>query len=63
MFRCLRATPRKFIGLRVAVFAIGMIYVLGTTTTIQSFGLAFEALAQIGKTMQQIAGTTPKLNE
>jgi hypothetical protein len=63
MFRHLRATPRKFIGLRVIVIVLGMIYVLATTTTIQSFGLAFDALAKIGETIQQVSGTTPKLNE
>jgi len=63
MFRRLRTAPRKFVGLRVVVFAVGLTFVLATTTTIQTFGLAFAALTKIGDAVQQISGTTPKLNE
>lgn len=59
IFRRLLATPRKFIALRVVVFAVGLTYVLATTTTIQTIGLAFAALTKIGETIQQISGTTP----
>lgn len=59
IFLRLRATPRKFIALRVIVFAVGMTYVLATTTTIQTIGFAFAALNKVGETIQQISGNTP----
>ena len=63
MRRRLRATPRKFVGFRVIAFSVGMMYVLATTATIQTIGIAFSALSEIGATIKQISGTTPKLQK
>lgn len=63
MFRRLRAAPRKFVGLRVIVFIVGLLYILATTQTIQTIGSALAALTKIGEAIQQVSGTTPTSNK
>lgn len=59
MFRRLRSAPRKLIAFRVFAFAVGLLFVLATTSTIQTVRSALEVVAWVGETIRTISGTTP----
>jgi len=59
----LRLMPRKLIGFRIVAFAVGLIFVLATTDTIQTVGLAFDAMSHFSKTIQDISSTNPTLKK
>lgn len=63
MSRRSRLIPRKLIGFRIVAFAVGLIFVLATTDTIQTVGLAFDAMSHFSKTIQDISGSLPNLNK
>lgn len=56
MFRRLRSAPRKFVGFRLFAFAVGLTFVLGTTTTIETFRSTLAGLSRVGETIRNIAG-------
>jgi hypothetical protein len=58
MFRRLRSSPPKVIGFRVAVFALGLAYLLATTDTIHTIGMALAGIKNLVLVFQQVP-TTP----
>lgn len=63
MSRRSRFISRKLIGFRIVAFTVGLIFVLATTDTIQTVGLAFKAMSHFTETIQDISGPTPTLNK
>lgn len=61
MFRRLRSSPRKVIGLRAAAFVLGLAYVLASTDTISTVGMALDAINKLGEQIHAVAGTTPRI--
>lgn len=55
----MRSAPRVIIRLRLFALAMGLIFVLSTTDTIQAFQAGLKALSAVGEMIQKISGTSP----
>jgi hypothetical protein len=64
MFRRLRSTPKAYLGFRALTFAVGLIYVLATTDTVEMLRLALDAVNALGEAIEAVTGSSnpPPIN-